>query len=114
MSDNDHKIFTNQNFYGGQSSDEAIGTEASFSYSRAIDHRRNPSQLTVLPGPRRIGEGIITDLILNIVQAGTGARYALGDTGNVYAINTSNVVSLLGKFPTGSDGMLFRADNEAV
>jgi hypothetical protein len=114
MSENNHRIFSNQHFYGGQSSDEAIGTEASFSYSRAMDHRRNPSQLTVLPGPREIGQGVVQDLILNIVQAQNGTRYAYGDQGNVYRINTDNTVNYLNKFTTGSDGCLYRSDSDAV
>lgn len=101
-----------QEFYGGMSSDEAIGTPASFSYSRALDHRRNPSQLTVLPGPRKISAGVVTDLILNMAQVKSGNRYACGDTGMIYKIDTSNVVTYVGKLPTGSDGMLYRSDND--
>lgn len=114
MADSENKILTNQNFYGGQSSDEALGTQASFSYSRALDHRTNPSQLSVLPGPRSIGAGVIQDLILNIVQVRDGTRYAYGDQGNIYKINTSNVVTYLNKLPIGSDGELYRSDSDAV
>jgi hypothetical protein len=103
-----------QAFYGGQSSDEAIGTPASFSYSRAIEHRRNPSQLTVLPGPRKISAGVVNDLIMNMVQSADGNRYAMGDQGNVYKIDTANKVTYLNKFPTGSDGMLYRSDSDAI
>lgn len=103
-----------QQFYGGQSSDEAIGTTASFSYSRALDHRRNPSQLSVMPAPRKISAGVITDLILNIEQIRSGERYAYGDQGNVYKIDTSNVVTYVNKFDTGSDGMLYRSDSDAL
>lgn len=110
----DDRILTNQKFYGGQSSDEAIGTEASFSYSRALEHRRNPSQLTVLPGPRKISAGVCLDLPLNIVQVTDGTRYAYGDQGYVYKINTSNVVTYLNKLPSGSDGCLYRSDSDAV
>lgn len=101
-----------QQFYGGQAADEAIGTSASFSYSRAMEHRRNPSQLTVLPGPRKIAT--CNDLILNIVQVVDGTRYAYGDQGYVYKIDTSNVKTDINKFPTGSDGMLYRADTDAI
>lgn len=95
-------------------SDEAIGTAASFSYSRALEHRRNPSQLTVLPGPRTLSAGVVTDLILNIRQITSGVRYAYGDQGNIYKIDTANVLTLFGKLPTGSDGQLFRSDNDAM
>lgn len=101
-------------FYGGMSSDEAIGTPASFSYSRGLDHRRNPSQLTVLPGPRQLGKGVIEDLILNMVQVQSGARYAYGDQGNIYKVDNSNNVTFFGKLPSGSDGCLYRSDNDAM
>lgn len=112
MSDTPAREVPIQQFYGGQSSDEAIGTQASFSYSRAMEHRRNPSQLSVLPGPRQIG--VCNDLILNMVQVRDGTRYAYGDQGNIYKIDTSNVLTYLNKFSTGSDGMLYRSDSDAV
>jgi len=100
-----------QQFYGGMSSDEAIGTPASFSYSRALEHRKNPSQLTVLPGPRQIG--VANDLIQNIVQTANGTRYGYGDQGNVYKIATDNTFTYVNKFSTGSDGALYRSDSDA-
>lgn len=101
-------------FYGGQSSDEAIGTPASFSYSRALEHRRNPSQLTVLPGPRQLSQGVVTDLIMNINQVRSGLRYAFGNTGNVYKIDASNNITYVDKISSGSDGMLYRTDADAI
>lgn len=103
-----------QQFYGGQASDEAIGITASFSYSRAMEHRRNPSQLTVLPGPRKISAGVVTDLILNMIQVRDGTRYAYGDQGNIYKVATDNTVTYLNKLNTGSDGMLYRSDTDAL
>jgi hypothetical protein len=92
MSNPDNKVISIQEFYGGMSSDRAIGPKASFSYARAIEHRRNPSRLSVKPGPRDISGGAVNDLILNIVQAQNGNRYAYGDQGYAYKINTSNVI----------------------
>lgn len=103
-----------QGFYGGQSSDEAFGIAASSSYLRALEHRKNPSQLTVLPGPRTLNPGVIQDLILNMVQVQNGTRYAYGDQGNIYEIDTSNVVTYLNKLPIGSDGCLYRSDSDAI
>lgn len=115
MSSPDEKTRSVQEFYGGQSSDPAIGVAASSQYLRALEFRRNPSQLTVLPGPRKISEGVVDDLILNIVQVDSGDRYAFGDTGNFYKINTSNVVTSLGSSLTsGSDGLLYRSDSDAI
>lgn len=114
MSNTEDRILPNQRFYGGMSSDEAIGTDASFSYGRALEHRRNPSRLSVLPGPRKISAGIVQDLILDVEQVDNGTRYAYGDQGNVYKISTSNVVTYLNKFSTGSDGCLYRSDSDAL
>lgn len=114
MANPDNKIVSIQQFYGGQSSDEAIGPAASFSYSRALDHRTNPSQLTVLPGPRKISSGVVTDLILNIVQVQNGTRYAIGNQGNFYKIDTANAVTIAGKLSTASDGMIYRQDSDAI
>ena len=114
MSNTENKILTNQSFFGGQSADEAIGTAASFSYSRAMDHRSNPSQLSVLPGPRKISAGVVQDLPLNIVQVKNGTRYAYGDQGNIYKISTANIVTYVNKLPTGSDGMVYRSDSDAI
>jgi hypothetical protein len=114
MSSKNTKIVNIQSFYGGQSSDEAIGTNSSFSYSRALDHRTNPSQLSILPGPRKISAGVVTDLILNMVQVQNGTRYAIGDQGYLYKIDTSNVVTFAEKLPSATDGMLYRQDSDAV
>lgn len=112
MSNNENKLFGIQEFYSGQSADLAIGPTASFSYSRALDHRRNPSQLSVLPGPRKIGAP--NDLILNIVQTQSGNRYGYGDQGFLYKIDTNNVFTYAEKLPDGSDGMLYRQDSDAI
>lgn len=112
MANSENKIVSVQQFYGGQSSDQAIGQTASFSYSRALDHRSAPSQLTVLPGPRLIG--IPNDLILNIVQIQSGNRYGLGDQGYLYKIDTANVLTSVGKLSGGSDGMVYRQDSDAI
>lgn len=109
------KVLTVQEFYGGQSTDETLGPKASFSYARALEFRRNPSQLTVLPGARKISEGIVTDLILNMCQTLDGTKYAYGDTGNFYKIDTSNVItSVSSTITTGTDGMLYRTDSDAI
>lgn len=104
-----------QAFYGGQSSNPAIGTRASFKYGRSLEFRRDPSQLTVLPGPRKISGTTVTDLPLNIVQTVDGSRYAFGDTGNFYKIATDNTVTeIANSLTSGSDGLLYRSDSDAI
>lgn len=114
MSNSTDKVLSVQEFYGGQSSDAAIGPKASFSYGRAIEFRRSPSELTVLPGPRKISGGVVTDLIMNIVQVDNGTRYGLGNTGKFYKIDTNNVVSNVGSISDGTDGLLYRSDSDAI
>lgn len=114
MSNTEDKIINNQQFYGGMAADAAIGPASSFGYGQALDHRSNPSQLTVQPGPRRIDSNTVTDLILNMAQVRSGVRYAFGNTGKVYKIDTDNTVGLVDTLPTGTDGMLYRSDVEAV
>jgi hypothetical protein len=114
MSNPANKVINVQEFYGGRSSDVAIGPPASFSYDQAIEFRRSPSELTVLPGPRKISAGVVTDLILNIVQVLSGNRYAIGDQGNLYKIDTNNVVTNAGKLANGCDGLLYRSDSDAI
>lgn len=112
---NTDKVITVQQVYGGQSSDPSIGPAASAKYLRALQFRRVPSQLSVLPGPRKISESVVTDLILNVVQVDSGVRYAFGDTGCFYSISTSNVVAKIANSPSsGSDGLLYRSDSDAI
>lgn len=115
MSNTTDRALTVQEYYAGQSADVTLGPKASFSYCRALDFRRNPSQLTVLPGPRKISGTVVTDLPLNVVQVTDGTRYAFGDTGNFYKIDTSNVVTEIStSFTSGSDGLLYRSDSDAI
>lgn len=114
MSDAKKKIINTQTFYGGKSTDRSIGPTASFAYSQALEFRKNPSKLTVLPGPRKISAGVVQDLILNIVQVPNGSRYGYGDQGYVYKIDTSNVVTYVDKLSEGTDGLLYRADTDAL
>lgn len=103
-------IIAYQNFYGGISVDDKIGINNSHAYSRAIDFRKNPSQLSPLASTVRIGSNNIVDLIQQIVQVEDGTRYALGDQGYFYAIDTSNGVTVKAKLDDGAAGMLYRAD----
>ncbi len=115
MANTDNKILSVQEFYAGRSSDDTIGPKASFGYDQALEFRRKSSQLTVLPGPRKISAAVVTDLPLNIVQVNNGNRYAFGDTGNFYKISTSNVVTeIANSLTSGSDGLLYRSDSDAI
>ena len=66
------KAFVQRNFEGGWSTDLKVGIKNSFAYSRAIDFRKKPSQITVLPQPRREDNGVLKDLIQNEVMVNDG------------------------------------------
>lgn len=108
------KIISQQEFYGGKSTDDAIGPKASFGYSQSLDFRTNPSKLTVLPGASKISGNVAQDLILNIAQVPSGDRYAYGNTGYIYKIDTDNVFTHLQKLDNGTDGELYRQDTDAL
>jgi hypothetical protein len=103
-------IVSYQNFYGGISVDDKVGIDNSHAYSRAVDFRKKPGQLSPLAATRRIGSNKVVDLIQQIVQTDDGTRYALGDLGNFYLIDTNNEVTVKAKLDDGAAGMLYRPD----
>jgi hypothetical protein len=108
------KIVNTQLFYGGKSSDKKIGIPASFAHSQSIDFRKRPSEISVLPGTRKISAGNVTDLIQNIVQIPTGERYALGSGGGFYEIDNSNVIVKKADVSAGAYGLLYRQDTDDI
>ena len=108
-------FLSSQVFYGGSTIDPKIGIPTAFASSTALDFRKQPSQMSVLPGLKDISSGVVTDLIQGIVQVPDGGRIALGDQGNVYRIDTSNVVSKLGNIgENGAAGICYRPDTDTV
>lgn len=84
---------TFNNFEGGWSGDIKQGAPGSFWYSRAIDFRKAPSELTVLPGMAKESAAVVTDLITDMIQLPSGAMVAIDRSGGVYQRNTSGVWS---------------------
>lgn len=103
-------IISNQSFYGGISTDTKVGIENSHAYSRAVDFRKKPGQMSPLPEATRIGSNNVVDLIQQIIQVNDGTRYGLGDQGYFYSINSSNAVTVKGKMDNGAAGMVYRRD----
>ena len=103
-------IISNQNFYGGIAVDDKVGVENSHAYSRAVDFRKKPGQLSPLAATRRIGSNNVVDLIEQIVQIDDGTRYGLGDQGYFYAIENDNDVIVKGKLDDGAAGIVYRKD----
>lgn len=88
-------------FSGGMAVDYKNGVQNSFLNSVALDFRKKPSQMSVLPGMSTIITNLL-DLIVGMVQDPTGIRWAVGDKGYIYRINASNVASNVAKLSSAS------------
>lgn len=108
------KAFVVRNFEGGWATDKKVGIPNSFAYSQAVDFRKSPSQLTVLPQPRREDAGNLHDLIQNQVIVADGTIYACGNNGYFYKRNTSGVWSAESSMVPSTFGMDYRQDADAI
>jgi hypothetical protein len=97
----------NQYFYAGMALDFKMGIANSFYNSRNLDFRTFPSQMSVLPASTSISTNL-RDLVTAIDQDLDGVRWAVGDKGYIYEIDTNNVVSNVGQLTeNGSAGLLY-------
>lgn len=80
-------------FEGGWSSDIKQGAGGTFWYSRGIDFRKSPSELSVLPGMAKESGSVVTDLITDMIQLPSGAYVAIDRSGGVYQRTTGGVWS---------------------
>ncbi len=87
------KVTINNNYFtGGVSVSRKLGIANSFYQSQNLDFRSDPSQMNVLPGARQLSNSL-SDLILAMDQDLNGVRWGIGSAGNLYKIDTSNVIS---------------------
>ncbi len=100
--------------FGGWSTDLRLGPPNSFAYSQALDFRKSPSQMSVLPGLIREDGGVVKDLVLKEVMTSTGTIYAYGNAGYFYKRTTAGVWSAEGKLTTGTGGLDYRKDSDAI
>lgn len=108
------KAFVTRNFEGGWATDLKVGIKNSFAYSKAIDFRKSPSQMTVLPQPAREDGGVLKDLIQNEVITNDGTIYACGSTGFFYKRTTAGVWSAESSMVASTFGMDYRSDADAI
>lgn len=101
-------------FDGGWSVDEQLGIPNSFAYSRHIDFRKKPSQMTVLPATREDSTAVVKDLIQNAVMTNDGTIYWLGSDGFFYKRTTEGVWSSEGKLDNGAYGLSYRSDVDKI
>lgn len=100
----------NNVFSGGWSVDDQLGISNSFAYSRHLDFRKKPSQLTVLPKTREDSSGVVVDLLQNAVMTNDGTIYSLGSTGFLYKRTTGGTWSAVMKLDEGTFGLSYRSD----
>lgn len=108
------KVFAQQNFMGGQSTDKKLGPKASFAFSQAAEFRKSPSQLSVMPRLQREDNSIVKDLILKEVMVNSGVIYAYGNAGYFYKRSTAGVWSTESKLNIGTSGLDYRIDSDAI
>lgn len=94
-SKNSHKFNINLgSFEGGESIDYSNGVASSFYQQEGLDFRSKSSQMSVLPGFSSIASSsVLVDLPVAMVQDTSGNRWAIGDAGNLYKIDSSNVIT---------------------
>lgn len=78
-----------QRFDGGWSTDLKIGSANSFHYSRHIDFRKSPTQLTILPKTVKESSTTVTGLITEMIQLPSGKIVAIDGAGGVYTRSTA-------------------------
>lgn len=90
-------------FEGGESIDFKNGIASSFFESEALDFRSKASQMTVLPGASSLASSsVLVDLPVDMVQDPTGVRWMIGHLGNLYKVDTSNVITLVATLSSAS------------
>lgn len=109
------RAFTYKSWSGGQGTDKKTGQPNSFADSQALDFRKSPSQLSVLPGTRKADNNVVTDLVQNEVMTEAGIIYAVGSAGNVYKVATDGTWNLFGNIgEVGTFGIDYRQDQDAI
>jgi hypothetical protein len=113
--DNENFKITQEQFYGGASVDKKIGIPNSYFFSQALDARKKPSEISVLPAMRDISSNSLKDLILNMETGPDGTRYAIGDKGWFYRMNSSNQVSIIDQLTSDSSaGLVYNQNTDSI
>ncbi len=108
------EAITHELFHGGTAVDRKVGIKYSHGYSHALDFRKKAGRMSVLPGAREIGKGNISDLIQQVVQVDNGDRYAYGNNGWIYKIDTNNDITPVTKLSDSAGGLLYRRDTDEM
>lgn len=108
------KVVAYSQFEGGTAPDPKVGLKHSGQFLQGFDFRKNPSQLSVLPGFTREDGGVVRDLILNEVMGPDGSIYSFGDQGSIYKRTVAGSYSEIGRLASGCAGMDYRKDTDTI
>lgn len=100
-----------QTLTGGISTiSKKLGPANSFAWGRSIDFRSDPAQQTTYPQTQKISGSIVTDLPMFADVAGE-KLYFHGNTGNIYSVDTNDVVTKEYTVPNSSgNGIVYFAE----
>lgn len=109
-------------FEGGLGTDLKDGLKNSFAGTAGpgslgtygIDHRKKPSQFSVLPGLSREDNRVVNDLIQNEVMVFDGTIYAIGSKGSFYRRTTAGIWSTEANIGIGTFGIDYRKDTDNI
>lgn len=97
-------VISQTSFYGGMGTDKKIGIKNSYADSENIDSRKNPSQMTVLPGSTALSDTDLDGLIVAMTQTPDGVRWGVSTNGRLYSIDNSNDVVKVATLPNWEAG----------
>lgn len=102
-------------FFGGMAVDSKMGPRASFYFSQAMDFRKHPSQMTVLPAPVVVNNTTFTDLPIGMETGPDGSRYIVGNNGGFYKQSTADVVSSIATMSSAAGGgIVYNLNNDCI
>ena len=109
------EVLSITNNSGGQSNSNKQGPQNSFSYSRHVDFRKDPSLLTILPRTVRESSTTVTGLITDMVKLPSGKIVAVDSSGGVYERSTLGVWSKNGSTLTDTAyGMVYNLQHDTI
>lgn len=101
-------------FFGGMAVDSKMGPRASFSFSQALDFRKQPSQMTVLPSLQNLSV-TMPDLPLGMEMGPDGTKYMIGNAGYLTSLNSSNTLATIGNIgEVGGSGIVYNQNTDSL
>lgn len=103
------------NFAGGWAGDIKQGEQGTFWYSRGIDFRKAPSEISVLPGMTKESGSIVTGLVTEMIQLPSGLIVSIDSSGGVYTRSTGGTWTKNGVTLTNTAyGMVYNQQQDTI